>query len=244
MHINLHEILAARRVADTSRYDLYGGIHKALRMLLTDLLGRAGRVDPDDDASLRQLAAQVDHVAAFCESHLEHENDFIHPVLERAQPGSSRRIALEHDAHLRDIEALRLHGRALLEGSPAERRAACRSLYLGLSLFTAHNLAHMYLEETDHQDVLWAHCSDDELAAIEGAIVASLSPEDMTTSMRWMIPSMAPAERLALLSGVRDGAPPEVFDAVVGIARATLPDADLAKLMRALGLPVVPGLTF
>lgn len=244
MHTDLHELLAARQVADPSRYDLYGGIHKALRMMLADLLGRAGRVDPDDDGSRRALVDQVEHVAAFCVAHLEHENAFIHPVLERVQPGSSRRIALEHDAHLRDIEALRRHGRALIDCPPDDRRAACRTLYHGLSLFTAHNLVHMYLEETDHQAALWANCRDDDLAAIEGRIVGSLSPQDMATSMRWMIPSTSPAERLALLTGVRDGAPPEVFEAVVGIARGTLPEGDRAVLMRALGLPAVPGLAF
>lgn len=239
MHTSLPEILALRQTLTTPRHDLYAGIHKGVRLLLTDTLVRAGRVDAANAAALRQLAADVQALAALCRSHLAHENAHVHPVLERLQPGSSQRIAAEHVEHERDIEALRRHAAALVDCAPAERAAACRSLYLALGLFVAHNLAHMDIEETEHNAVLWAHLDDAQIAAIEGAIVASLTPDETMASMRWMLPALAPAERTELLRAMQAGAPAEAFAAVTALARDVLPPGDWPALAAALGLPLV-----
>ena len=243
MHTSLQEILAVRGTAAAPRFDLYAGVHKGVRLMLADLITSAGRVDPDDAASVQQLAEQVEAAADFCISHLEHENAFVHPVLERVRPGTSQRIANEHVDHECDIESLRAHARTLAGGPSEGRAAACRALYHALSLFAAHNLAHMHLEETEHNAVLWAHLGDAEIAAIQGQIIAHLSPAQMTASLRWMLPAMAPAERLGLLGGMQANAPAPVFSAVLALARERLGDADWAALARGLGLPVAPGLT-
>jgi len=243
MHTSLQEILAVRDTAATPRFDLYAGIHKGVRLMLADILARAGRVDTGEPAALQQLAEQVERVADFCVTHLEHENAFIHPVLERAQPGTSQRIATEHIEHARDIQTLRTHARALVSCPPPQRAAACHALYHALSLFTAHNLAHMHIEETQHNAVLWAHLDDAQIAAIQGQIIAHLTPSEMTASMRWMVPALAPAERLRLLAGIRASAPASAFEGLMGLVREVLGDDDWAALARGLGLPVAPGLT-
>ncbi|MFN3304353.1 MAG: hypothetical protein ACK44A_11610 [Roseateles sp.] len=243
MHISLQEILAVRGTATTRRYDLYAGIHKGVQLMLTELLTHAGRVDPADPAAVAQLVAKVEAAADFCLAHLEHEDAFVHPELERLQPGTSQRIATEHQAHERDVEALRAHARSLAEVPEAQRPAACHALYQAISLFSAHNLAHMHLEETEHNAVLWAHLDDAAIAAIEGRILAHLTPAEMMTSLGWMLPALAPAERAGLLAGMRAEAPPAVFDAVLALARRQLNDDDWAALARALDLPVAPGLT-
>jgi Hemerythrin HHE cation binding domain len=245
MHTSLQEILAVRGTADKGaapRFDIYAGIHKGLRLMLADLITSAGRVDPGDAASVQRLVDEVEAAADFCVAHLEHENACVHPALERAQPGTSQRIATEHVAHERDIEALRAHARALPGCAAEDRPAACRALYHALSLFTAHNLAHMHLEETEHNAVLWAHLDDAGILAIHDQILARLSPAEMTMSLRWMLPAVAPAERLALLGGMRD-APAPVFGAALALARERLNDDDWGALARGLGIPVAPGLT-
>ncbi|MDR7272847.1 iron-sulfur cluster repair protein YtfE (RIC family) [Pelomonas saccharophila] len=176
MHTSLQEILAVRGTATAPRFDIYAGIHKGARLMLVDLVSSAGRVDPHDPASVRQLVDKVEAAADFCVSHLEHENAFVHPALERAQPGTSQRIATEHVEHERDIEALRTHARALPGCAPEDRPAACHALYHAVSLFAAHNLAHMHLEETEHNAVLWAHLDDAGILAIHGRLLASLTP--------------------------------------------------------------------
>lgn len=243
MHTSLTELFALHQAAATPRYDLYARIHKGVRLLLGDTLAQAGRVDADDRGAVVELVAQVERLADFCTAHLEHENAFVHPALERAVGGTSQRIAAEHAEHERDIDALRMQARALVACEPARRAAACHALYLALSLFTAHNLAHMLIEETAHNAVLWAHYDDAQIAAIEVQIVAQLTPALAMESMRWMIPALAPSERLELLRGMQAQAPAPAFDAVLALARELLGDADWAALARGLGRPVAPGLT-
>lgn len=241
MHTSLQEILAVRGSADAPRFDIYASIHKGVRLMLADLITSAGRVDPGDAASVQQLVDKVEAAADFCQSHLEHENAFLHPALENARPGSSQRIATEHVEHERDIEALRRHARALPACAAEERAAACHALYHAVSLFAAHNLAHMHLEETEHNAVLWAHLDDAGIHAIHDRLLASLTPAEMTASLRWMLPALAPAERLGLMGGMRQ-APAPVFNAALALARERLNDADWGALARGLGIPVAPGL--
>lgn len=243
MHISLQEILAVRGTATAPRVDIYAGIHKGVRLMLADLITAAGRVDPADPASVAQLLAKVETAADFCLAHLEHEDAFVHPVLERLQPGTSQRIATEHLAHERDVEALRAHARSLADCPEAQRPAACHALYQAISLFAAHNLAHMHLEETEHNAVLWAHLDDAGIHAIHAQILANLTPAEMMASLGWMLPALAPAERAGLLAGMRAEAPPALFDTVLALARRRLNDDDWAALARALGMPVAHGLT-
>jgi hypothetical protein len=93
----------------------------------------------------------------------------------------------------------------------------------------------MHVEETENNATLWASYSDEELAEIHHAIVASLRPETMAAFMRWIIPALSPVERAGLLTGIRLGAPREVLDRMLAIARPHLGERDWGKLMTALG---------
>lgn len=91
----------------TGRVDMYAGIHKTMRLFMSDTLCQVGSSDPGSDS---EVAAMLG-------------------LLERL-----------------------------------------------LALFVADDVQHMHVEETAHDAVLWAHYSDDELMAIEQAIVASIPP--------------------------------------------------------------------
>ncbi len=94
----------------------------------------------------------------------------------------------------------------------------------------------MLHEETQTWPLLCALFSDDELMAMEQAIIASLSPAETIDVMRLMLPAMNPAERTGLLTGMKAEAPPQAYLAVIEqAARPTLPRADFAELER-LGL--------
>jgi len=78
-------------------------------------------------------------------------------------------------------------------------------LHLQLSVFIGENLVHMNLEETEHNAVLWACYSDEELHASHERIIAAIPPQEMQATMRWMIPAVNPAERAGMLLGMRAG---------------------------------------
>jgi hypothetical protein len=224
------------------RVDLYAGIHKALRLMMSRTLARVGATDPTAADEVDETLAQVGRLLSMCELHLKDENEFVHPALERAQPGSAARIAAEHRHHAEAIADLRDLAGLAADSRGTARAAALGRLYRTMAIFVADNFLHMHVEETAHNAVLWAAYDDAQLLAIEQAIVASIPPAAMAEMLRWFVPALHAGERTAMLADMQRGMPPEPFRAVLEIARETLDMGQHARLMRALGLPVAPGL--
>lgn len=228
------------RLAGTSRYNVYAGIHKALRAFMCDTLTRLGNTDVQDEAHVENTLSQLTALLEQMRRHVGHENRFIHPALEQAESGSSGHIGAQHEEHLAELDRLGELAQRFTSAAPHLRDLARQELYFAFSLFMADNLEHMHYEETAHNAVLWAHYTDDELAHLHQSVVASLDPQEMSLVLAWILPSSAAQERLALLSDMRMHAPPPVFDSVLGLARAKLSTADWHKLAKGLGLPPAP----
>lgn len=211
------------------RHDLYAFIHKALRAHMTHTLLRVGRLDAEDPQDRAEVTAEVMQLLDLCAAHVHHENDVVHAAMEARAPGSTRAIAEDHVGHERDLATL-----TELTCRVADGRAAPQALYHALAAFVAHNLEHMAQEETAHNAVLWAAYSDEELREIEQRIHRQVKPEHMSLVMRWMLPHLAPAERAAVLGGVRQGAPADAFHGLVEMLRPLLPQRDWRKLSVAL----------
>ena len=90
------------------------------------------------------------------------------------------------------------------------RAAALGTLYQRLALFVADNYEHMSEEETHNQSVLWDTYTDDELRAIEGAIVREkpsvkwsdvANLEDAKRALRESV--ILPMQRPDLFTGAR-----------------------------------------
>ncbi len=244
MKIDTREMESLQASADSvNRVDLYVGIHKALRALMTDVLIAVGRMDTDDESEFDWVSSRVLQLAEVCSSHLTHENEFVHVALEARQPGASARIAAEHGQHCEAIAALEsaVHGMRASSKGESRTRAAL-ALYRRLALFVAHNFEHMHEEETAHNQVLWNHYSDEELLALHARILASLPPEESLFTLRWMIPAMTPAERLAVLDDMRAHAPAPAFAAALDVVQPHLDVRGWAKLSRGLGLAPAAGL--
>lgn len=216
------------------RHDVYGLIHKGLRSFMLDTLARLGRVDVDAATSFSGAVGQTRALLGKLHEHLRHENLFLHPALEARSLGSSAATALEHDGHeqaFAELERLVDSVERAFAGGGPELESLTKQLYLNLSFFVAENLAHMYREETETTKLLWRHYSDDELRRIEGAIVASESPEELAVGIRWMLPSLTPKERLGLLGGARQGLPPATFQGLLQLAEGVLEPAEYRQLL-------------
>ncbi len=216
------------------RFDIYRLIHKGLRSYLTDTLLNLGRMDARSDADLQAGLTQLRGLLQFCQNHLEHENTFVHPALDKVQPGCAESMYDHHHHHEAMIADLR--GAAdQLQATPATQRdALAANLYRALAVFVADNLAHMHEEETRNNAILWQGYSDDEIRAIEHTSVSSLSPEKNAEVMQWMLPAMNHQERHEFLCGMRREAPQGVFAGVLDIAKRTLANGEWNKLQFAL----------
>lgn len=222
---------------DEKRYNLYTNIHKGLRRAQTQLLARLGAANALDEAEVAKLLADMRLMNTMGRRHLEHENIHIHEPLEERIRGASDRLADDHEHHERDFDEL--DGMiAATEAEKAERRAPMlRALYLRYTQFLAEDFAHMLEEETETLALLHRLFTDAELQAIEEKIVASVKPELMMDYLRIMVPAMNPAERAAMVGGMRQAMPVEIFKAVVeaGIRPALAP-AEWRSLEKALSI--------
>jgi hypothetical protein len=223
----------------TPRFDMYAFIHKALRAMMADTLVAVGRLDPNDPDELAHKLAQARSLLAACASHLQHEDEFIHPAIEARRPGASKSTAADHAHHQAQLAAL--HGAINLvdAATGTDRAAAAQALYLKLAIFIADNLQHMQVEERDNNASLQASYTDAELIEIHDRLVATIPPQELAGTLRWMLPNLNAVERADVLGTMAQTMPPEAFKGVLTLARQNLSGRDWFKLMTALGpMPV------
>ena len=226
---------ATRRRSDAARrHDIYLFIHKGLRNFMGEVLTGVGRLDAGDADETAQVLAQVRGLLDICRSHLNKENEYVHPAMEARRPGSCARTAQDHAGHERAFGELEAGVRAVETASGEARAAATARLYRHLAVFVAENFAHMEIEEKENNAVLWATHTDAELIAIEQAIVASIPPGQKAVMLRWMAPSLTPCERARLFTGLKRGMPDEVFAGMLTLVKPHLGNQDWSKLMAAL----------
>jgi hypothetical protein len=224
------------------RFDMYAGIHKALRQCMAHTVHQLGAADVDDAAELAAALDGVQALLTLMKGHLQHENDFLHTAIEARRPGAARHTADDHQLHA-DAFANLEDEVAALRAARAELRAGIAlRLYRHLAEFVGENLVHMQVEETRNNATLWELYTDAELVEIHDRLVASVPPAEMMVIARWMVVSLNPQELAGLYADMQQKAPPPAFEALYDVARQHMAPAAFAKLARALGRPPVPGL--
>lgn len=215
------------------RHNIYYMIHKALRLRLGHTLQLLGSTDW---ATLQaSLTAQSDlqQTLDLCASHLQHENEFIHPALENHYPGTSRQASHDHGEHQASIAELRQLAQLLADSSEQQRPDCANGLYQQFALFVGENLCHMHLEETAHNAVLWHAFSDAQILQIEQELLASIPPAEKMDVLPWMLRATSPAECRLLLQGLRAEAPAAAWPQIRAALLNQLSSADKAKLQQA-----------
>jgi hypothetical protein len=217
--------------AQGTRLDIYAPIHRALRLFMSAMLARVGALDVGDAREVSSVLDQLDALLGMCRHHALIENEIVHPEIEAALPGATQRVHGEHVQHLQAIVALEAEVVAV-RVFPSATQAL--RLYRHLALFVAENLEHMHIEETAHNDVLWACYDDAAIAAIEQRIVAQSTPDQRALVLRWMTPALPPHERTQRFRALQAGLPSAAFASLLEIAREVLDDRGWAKLDAAL----------
>lgn len=219
-----------------SRHDLYGPIHKGLRLALSSLLVRLGQADfatPEGERTLDALEDQL----TLSSSHLAHEELYLHPALEGRRPGATALLEQDHRHHDAAFAELAERIAAVRAAPRIGKTGPGRALYLAFSRFCADDFAHMAEEEQTFLPMFHELFSDDELRAIEGELIAAIPPEKVMRYLRLMLPAGTPNERFDFLDGMRRSAPPEVFRAVLEeAAKPTLPAPEWNALAMRLRL--------
>ena len=225
----------ARSTASAGRHDVYAAIHKALRLFMTDTMTLVGAVDPRDDVEVDAAIAQVRALLEALAGHIDHEHHFVHPAIDAVIAGASRAITDDHVEHRQSIADLHDLCGLVEDTRGAPRRHALTRLYLELSRFVGDNLVHLFVEQTEHNRVLWLHYDDEALQALEGRIAATIEPVEMTRMLRWFVPALNAPERAAMIDGIRGAMPPQALDIVLDLARDHLRAGQHARLLADLG---------
>jgi hypothetical protein len=210
--------------------DLYRDIHKGIRAELFAVTSTAGHADPSDRCDRAALADHVTSVAAVLESHAEHEDAALDPVLERHLPDLASTINNDHERLEAMFSSIVDLAVSVVDADAGEHRRLMQLLHLDLARFTGSYLEHIDLEERTVMQRLPQLIGVDEVAAIHGAIISSIPPDEMARSLAFMLPAMNIDDRAELLGGMRMAAPPEAFEATMGLARSVLRPADFQSL--------------
>jgi hypothetical protein len=216
--------------------DLYKDIHKGIRAELFSVIEAAGNIDPSDRWARAAVSAHVRSVVALLDLHAEHEDASILPDLEEHLPAMAERISAEHAAFDRQTRALVDLAETAAEADGPEQRRLTHLLYLDVAAFAGTYLVHQDFEERELMPALFGAVGFEAVLGIHQAIIGSIPPEVMATSLAVMLPAMNLDDRAELLGGMRAGAPAEVFEGVWSLAGSVLAPADHAALATRLEL--------
>jgi hypothetical protein len=216
--------------------DLYRDIHKGIRAELFAVTSAAGNIDPADCGDRRALASHLEQTAWVLESHARHEDEHIDPLLREHLPALAEQVEADHAALETRFSWLVALAVDLVDAPASQQRGGFHLLYLELSGFTSRYLRHQLVEEAQIMPALDRILGPEQCAAVEGAIVGSIAPDEMARFLAFMLPAMNSFDRLEMLTGIRMTAPPPAFDGVVGLARSVLQPSDFQLLATGLGL--------
>ena len=225
-------------MAGQERDDLFTLIHKALRAGVLSLDIAAGRIDWRDAGEVEGFRRRWDQVATLVRSHAGHEERHVWPLLERKQPGSVAELGVGHDPIDAELDATeKLLGEVVAEATPA----AGLTFYRALNRLVQHLLEHFGAEEPAAIELLWALCTDAEIAACRAALMADIPTEEAAWTFDLMLQATTVEELRPVVGSLRASMPEPVFAQWLrGVERTVAPDS-LRRLERVLAEPVHAG---
>jgi Hemerythrin HHE cation binding domain len=215
----------------TATEDLFTPVHKGIRAMIYDLGGRLQRVDFADPTASRAVLADLQHdfgtaVSATCvlcllHSHAGHEERGPFPQMQSFDPTLIRMLIDDHQEISRRLVGIsKLADELATMGAEETRTAMGARINREVNEFFAYYLAHMNKEEVTIVPAMQQHFTDDQMRAMQGAIMGSMPPERLASYLRWMLPSLTLSELTGILGGVKAGAPPQFFQFVTGVGEA------------------------
>lgn len=219
-------------VETTQPVDLYREVHKGLRRSLFAVTEAAGALGESDAPSMAEFVDRFGELDMMLTTHHGHEDsgELVRLIGVHCAPVVGK-IEEAHEQLTEAFAALRESVVRVAAGS-----GDVDALYDGLVRFTTDYLTHMAVEEHQVMPALQQHASADELMSITMAIRTSVPPPDMVVFLKYMLPAMNPAERAAMLGGMKAGAPPEIFEMFWSAATDCLGEADLSDVASRIGV--------
>ena len=205
----------------SARFNPYRDAHKGLRLLLSELLERAGRTDFNSAPELARLRSEAHAAFDLLKSHARHEGAFFGPLLEAHCPRVAREIELDHeDQELKLRELACVLTSIDARGGDAVTRG--HDFCVRLARVVGELLVHMSQEEQLALPALWQKLSDETLRRISAGLLASVPAPERGVWLRCMLRALNQPERRSLLARMRAAMPQAAFEATLESFRAEL----------------------
>lgn len=207
---------------------IYVNIHKGIRNLMGRFSFLTGSVDWTDGSAVSNLHSEWTDVRKLIRSHQEHEDRFIHPLLDKVSLGSHQSYQEEHRAQLEALARLDAHFNPFLGGSdPGTNQTEIGlEFYRGLNLFYADLLKHLHREEVEAERILKSLCLPEELMATMKKLIGSIPQDEMLLYIDYMFPAMSLSECITLLGNMKTAIPVESFMAMADRVRRVRGESD------------------
>jgi len=214
--------------------------------MIYTLGGRLQSVDFTDKAASAAVLSDLQHeftnaVSSTCvlcllHAHAGSEESSIFPSMESIDPNMIRALLDDHQEIRRRLVTLTAMAEELGgTEAPARRLEWGARINREANEFFAFYLAHMNKEEVTIVPAMKEHFTNDQLRAMQGAVMVAMPPERLANYLRWMLPSLTLGELTGMLSGVKNGSPPQFLQFVNGIGTANVDPARWALVRERVG---------
>ncbi len=207
-----------------TRDDFFSLIHKALRRELYAVAGQAAATDWTEELTVDAVVERWFQLEQLLHAHSDHEDRHFFALAERKAPGATTALSEQHVELDRALETIRTEIEAARRGDRGDL------VHRRIAAFVGDYLPHLELEERYVMPLLWASCSDNELAATRADFMADMPPAIAEFSVRLMLPAVTPPERAALLARIRATAP-AALEPTLATAAEVLTPAAHARLL-------------
>jgi hemerythrin-like domain-containing protein len=231
---NALDVAPSSRVPALPRVDLYGGVHRGLRLGHTKLLTLLGTTSYTDRTSVERALDELEAFLDLAGLHLAIEERHYHPALEARLKQGAAVLDDQHRAHQRSFAELRKLAAKLSAATTETAPVLGRALYLRYASFVADDLAHMAEEELVILPLFHALYTDDELTAIQTKLVSEIPPREKLEFFRLMLPASNHEQRVIQLAGLKKSLPEPVFQSMVRALYEVLPENDVTTLLAAI----------
>ncbi len=217
--------------------DLFTFIHKSIRSMIYNSASKLQSTDFKDIKESEEMILSLRQDLELLHEHAVHEDNIIFPEIADNEPEMIKILNDEHkDLEVKLNKLLVQMDEIFSTSNDDERLVYGEELNNLFNDFSASYLAHMNHEEATVLEASFKYLTDDELIAIRTRIQTKIPAERYKIWLHWMLKSLNNSELVGLLGGMKAGAPSQVFENVVGVAKSVLDDRKWAKISNQIGL--------
>ena len=216
-----------------ARADLFTLPHKAVRSIIYELGKIIQTTNFDIRNETESTLPRLKHDLDMLHQHAVHENLYVFPKVQANEPKMIDMLTREHEEiEVKMGTVLKTTDELNSIESREQRIEKGNALYQEANDLFAFYLTHNNNEEATVLPATQKYHTDEALRAIRATIMKSMSPEQSTDWLSWIFSAGNNNEATSLLVGLKEGAPPPIFENMARIAQNALGE-DRWKVVKA-----------